>query len=49
MLSILTNLKNCRLVRSKSTFDRLISVSRISSRRNMDERRGRGAMKRFKP
>ena len=29
--------------------DRLISVLRISSRRNMDERRGRGAMKRFKP
>ena len=49
MLSILTNLKICRFVRNESTFYRLISVSRISSRINMDEKRGRGAMKRFKP
>ena len=41
--------KICRLVRSQSTFDKLTLVLRISSRRNMDERRGRGAAKRFKP
>ena len=47
MLLMWTNLKICQLVRSLSTFDRMISVSRISSRRNMDERRGREAMKRL--
>ena len=49
ILSMWTNLNICRLIRSYSTSDRLISVFRILSRRNMDERRGKEAMKRFKP
>ena len=38
-----SNLKSDMIV--YSTCDRLISVLRISSRRNMDGRKGRGAMK----